>query len=173
MPANRLVRSHNEGRGSPITERTSNSPTTLRTGTVAYTITISTGREKMFFRNSNLFSPLKMAEANRGLIDNKARVGFREFENNVEFLTRNPFESSRGRFNVAYYAILDQRGHIGSVRERVRIQEVNNERGIVPAISPLLSQLFVREDASLAAKPNKLLFTLNLTVVNVSNVVGL
>ena len=53
----------------------------------------STGRLNVERRNSYRFAPLKIASANCGLIDNKARVSTRESEDRRELISRDRLES--------------------------------------------------------------------------------
>ena len=95
IPAKFLVCLHSESKPLEMTDRTSNSATTCLTGMVAYTSTTFTDCANFLRRNSNRFSPLRIAEAKLGLIDNNACVRFGKADNGFELLARDLFKPSR------------------------------------------------------------------------------
>ena len=83
MPAQCFVRFHKPSMVSVIIASMSNSPTTRDTGLDVYTTTTAADFRKMALRNSNRFSPRKMASAYFGLIDNNTWIAW-ESESIVE-----------------------------------------------------------------------------------------
>jgi len=90
-----------------MTFDTSNSPTTRHVGLVMYTTTISTALRKIALRNSKRFSPRNIASAYCGLIDNKAKVCFREVQDLRELSGCDDLEAPWGRLDATNDAIID------------------------------------------------------------------
>ena len=129
---------------------TSNSPTTLQMGDVTYTTTTSTEREKSVRLNSKRFSPLQMESANCGLIDNKTRVCFGESQDRFELLTGDPFEAPWGRFDIRYYTVFDEGSEVRAPRERVTVQELDDEGMVAAIVPPVFSKLVIGKHAPLS-----------------------
>src|SRR5574340_166879 len=119
--------------------------------------TVSTRRENATRRYSYRFSPSSIAVANAGLIDNKASVRPGEPDDCLELLMAYLHKPPWCRIHAADDSIRDKCLQVRPRRERVRVQEVNDERAGVWAEAPLLAQLAVREHTSLPTQTDELL----------------
>ena len=90
-----------------------------------------------------------------GLMDKTAVFGLAETEDRAELVFREGLEPPWRAVDVADNPMVDQLLHVRSFCERVRVQELHDERAIELLEIPPLDQFFVREHAAFAAQADE------------------